>query len=128
MNTKTELQKRTNEPVPQPARRTVAPHCEVHETDSTIQLTAEMPGVDASAAEVTLERDLLTIAGRTSLTVREGFRLLWREFEPVDYRRSFQLSGPTEPDGMRASMQNGILRVEIKKAAPTQRKIPVTTG
>lgn len=116
------------ETVARKPRRVVAPRCDVHETDKAIHVVAEMPGVDPAAVEVTLERNVLMIAGSMQGEEPAGFELLWREFEPVDYRRAFELSGDADASGVKAAMQNGILRVEIPKAAPERRTIPVTTG
>ena len=90
------------------ARHVVAPRCDIHENDQTVCVTAEMPGVDRASVDVTLERNVLTIQGRTQSDEPAGYRLLWREFGAVDYRRSFELSNEVQGTEIRATMQDGI--------------------
>lgn len=126
MNTKNH----TNENVTaaEEARPVVAPRCDVHESDKAFHVTAEMPGVAPEAVEVTLERNVLTIRGRTQSEMPQGYRLLWREFEPVDYRRAFELQSEVDPSAVRASMNAGVLRVEVQKRVTVERRIPVQAG
>ncbi|MBL8860254.1 MAG: Hsp20/alpha crystallin family protein [Planctomycetes bacterium] len=128
MNTNIETK---NAPTPVTARRrrdVVAPRCDIYENDRTVHVVAEMPGVDAKTVEVTVERNVLTIKGTADTNDPEGFRLLWREFDGVDYRRSFELSSEADSSSIKASMQNGLLRVEVPKSVPTQRRIPIQTA
>jgi HSP20 family molecular chaperone IbpA len=105
--------------------RMLVPRCDIYEDKDAVHLLAEMPGVDETSIDVTLERSVLTITGRFEPPAPEGLRPVWREFEGGEYRRSFELSNEADADGIRASIEHGLLRVDVPKTKPAQRKIPV---
>jgi len=109
----------------QPARPVFTPRTEIYETKDEVVLVAEMPGVDESSVEVTLEDDVLTIVGRTRDLALEGHRRVYAEFERGDFKRSFALTDAADADKIEAAVKNGILRVRVPKAKPASRKIPV---
>ena len=52
----------------------------------------------------------------------------YREYQAGDYERSFTLSDEVDPEGIKATLKNGVLRLELhKKDEVKPRKIPVTT-
>ena len=117
------------EPVERTRERPVhSPRTDIYETENEVVLVADMPGVDEKSIEVTLERNVLTIAGRTQDVAADGYRLAYAEFERGDYQRSFALSGQADRDGIQASMNAGVLRVSVPKAKPALKKIPVKSG
>ena len=105
-----------------------SPRTEIHETGDEILLVAEMPGVDASSVEVTLEDDVLTIVGRTRDVEPEGYRRIYAEFERGDFRRSFVLSEGADAERIEASVKDGMLRVRVPRSKPASRRIPVAGG
>lgn len=104
------------------------PRTDIYETEDAVILVADMPGVDEKSLDVTLERNTLTITGRTRDEVPEGFRRAYAEFDRGDYQRSFALSSHADPNGIQASMKDGVLRVSVPKAKPALKKIPVVSG
>jgi len=117
------------EPVERTRERPVySPRTDIYETEDRVVLVADMPGVDEQSIDVTLERNVLTITGRTREVAPEGYRLAYAEFERGDYQRSFALSNQADRDGIQASMKDGVLRVSVPKAKPALKKIPVTSG
>ena len=111
-----------------PERPVYSPRTDIFETEDRVVLVADMPGVDDRSIDVTLERNVLTITGRTRDVAPEGYRLAYAEFERGDYQRSFALSNQVDRDGIEASMKDGVLRVSVPKAKPASKKIPVTSG
>ena len=107
--------------------RVLVPRCDIFEGENAVQLVCEMPGADESSIAVTLERSVLTISGRFEAAAPEGYRPVWREFEGGEYRRSFELSGEADANGIEASIQNGVLSVKVPKTKPAQRRIPVVS-
>ena len=111
-----------------PERPVFAPRTEIYETMDEVVLVAEMPGVDESSVEVTLEDDVLTIVGRTRDLADLGLgghRRLYAEFERGDFRRAFALTDAADAEKIEASVKNGLLRVRVPKARPASRRIPV---
>lgn len=102
------------------------PRTDIYETENSVVLVAEMPGVDENSVDITLEDNVLTITGRTrELDVPDGYRRVYSEFGAGDYQRSFALSNKADANGIKASTKHGLLRVEVPKAKPAQKKIPV---
>jgi len=104
------------------------PRTDIYETEDAVVLVADMPGVDEKSLDVTLERNTLTITGRTQDDVPEGYRRAYAEFDRGDYQRSFALSAHADPNGIQASMKDGVLRVSVPKAKPALKKIRVEAG
>ena len=104
-----------------------APRTDIYETEDDVVLVADMPGVDQKSIDITLERNVLTIVGRTQDVAPEGYRLAYAEFEGGDFQRSFALSSQADPNGIEASMKDGVLQVRVPKAKPALKKIPVTS-
>ncbi|MEZ6049584.1 MAG: Hsp20/alpha crystallin family protein [Planctomycetaceae bacterium] len=68
-----------------------SPDVDIVETDSGIDLTFDMPGVDQEHLDISVEKDVLTVVGHAEHTVEEGYQYLYREFYSGDYRRAFRL-------------------------------------
>lgn len=106
------------------------PRINVSETDNEIRLTAELPGVDEKDVQVTLDGDLLVIAGekRREQEKDEGnLRIVERSFGR--FRRALRLPFAPEPDHVQAKFKDGILTVELPKEAEQRkrsRQIPVS--
>lgn len=101
-----------------PRRRTLTPRADVVETKDSFLIVADMPGVDEGSADVTLEDNRLTIAGRAEEPAAQGRRPIHEEYEVGDYERTFTLPDAVDQDAIEASMRQGVLRVKLPKAAP----------
>lgn len=107
-----------------------SPPADIYETQDALCLVLEMPGVEPDAINVTLDKRVLTIRGRsgTSMT-HEGYSLMHAEFRDGDYERAFTLSENIDGDGIEALVKDGILRLTLPKAKPAPAKtISVKTG
>jgi HSP20 family protein len=108
------------------------PRINVAETDNEIRLTAELPGVTEKDVQVTLDGDLLVIAGekRQEQEKDEGnLRIVERSFGR--FRRALRLPFVPEPDHVQAQFKDGVLSVEVPKEADQRkrtRQIPVSRG
>lgn len=103
-------------------RPVYAPRTDIFETDDGLVILADMPGVSPDGVDVTLERQVLTIRGRTEDTPPQGFSPVYREYQPGDYERAFTLSQDLEAERIEASCKNGVLRLFLPKAGPAQTK------
>lgn len=110
-------------------RRTYEPRVDIHEMDEEVIVFADVPGVDESSLDITLEKNVLTIRGRVEAPSLENFRLAHAEYRVGDYVRSFTLSDTIDRDNIEATVKNGVLRLSLPKAeAAKARKIVVRTG
>lgn len=109
------------------ARRVFMPRANIYETPDAIVLVADMPGVDEKGVDITLEKNVLTLAGRVEAeTAQPKGRLAYEEYEVGDYQRAFTLSDEIDRDRIEASLKNGVLHVTLPKAnAAKTKKISV---
>ncbi|WP_375565822.1 Hsp20/alpha crystallin family protein [Oceaniradius stylonematis] len=98
------------------------PATDIFETDDHVVLVADMPGVGPDDIDVTLERRVLTIRGQAHPPAPEGYRQAYGEYSTGDYERVFTLSDDIDQDDIRASTTNGVLRLELPKAASAKPK------
>ena len=107
------------------ASHAIAPSVDIYETDTQYVVLADMPGVTPEGLEVIAERDSLVVRGRVDRPVTTPH---YQEFELADYHRAFTLTEDLDTDGVKATLHDGVLRVEVPKSARVQpKKIPVRT-
>lgn len=108
---------------------TATPVVDLCEMDAGFELTAALPGVDESKVDITVDGNVLTIRGTSVQDSREGFNLLYREYEPRTYEWSFNLAEPVDRDKISADMKNGLLHLVVPKSEKAKmKKIEVKTG
>lgn len=101
------------------------PAVDIFESEDDVTVIAEMPGVTADEIEVTLEDDVLTLRGRNKTEESSG-KILLQEYEPGNYQRRFTVAETIDQEKIKASMNNGMLRITLPKAEPAKpRKIEV---
>lgn len=98
------------------------PATDIFETDDHVVLLADMPGVGPEDVEVTLERRALTIRGYAHPPAPDGYRHVYGEYRTGDYERVFTLTEDIDQDDIRATTGNGVLRLELPKAASAKPK------
>lgn len=110
-------------------RRTFVPQVDILEVADGIVLYADLPGLAEDQLDVTVERNLLTIRGRVSEIVPEGYEPIHQEYGVGDYERAFTLSNEVDRDGISASLVNGVLRLHLPKTRETApRRIVVSAA
>lgn len=107
----------------------VSPRIDVAETDSAVEVTAELPGIDEKDVEVVLRDDLLTIKGEKKSEREEkkkDYHLVERSFG--SFSRSIRLPFEADSETVKANFAKGVLKVSIAKPAQVKEKtvkIPV---
>lgn len=103
----------------------VMPPVNIYETTQAYILEAEMPGVDKTGLEVTLEGNEITLLGRRRVEKVSGEQLL-RERNEADYRRVFELDPTLDTSKISARIEQGLLTLTLPKSAQQQpRRITV---
>jgi HSP20 family molecular chaperone IbpA len=105
------------------------PDVDIFETDREITLLADIPGVKPENLSIDLRDDVLTIAGETDSSRKEGLVDIIAEWESGKYYRQFTLSEMIDQAKIDAKLNDGVLRLtlpKVAKAAP--RRITVKTG
>jgi HSP20 family protein len=108
----------------------VFPALNLSETGETLFVRAELPGIKPDDIEVTVENDTLTLAGkRTMPEESEKVSCHRREREWGSFRRSLSLPTRVDSAKVRARYTDGVLTVELPKAAEARPKqISVQVG
>jgi HSP20 family protein len=110
---KRELEKKPEATIP---ARTFVPTADIFETEPALTVVMEMPGVDKSNVDISIEDGVLTVQGRLDFSKYEGMQPLYTEYNIGHYRRSFSLSSKIEQDRISAQMQDGVLTLLLPKA------------
>jgi len=101
------------------------PPADIVETDESVVVKADLPGVSADHVDVMLEQDVLTIRGRVDRGQPEGYSLAYSEYDTGDYQRVFSLSAEIDADKIDAKLTAGVLTLTLPKAKPEQKQIRV---
>jgi HSP20 family protein len=93
-------------------------------------VTAELPGFDPDALEISVVNDTLTLSGdRCAEETGEGATYHRRERRCGNFTRSFQLPFLVEGTEVEASFEKGVLKIELPRAeADKPKKIAVKAG
>ena len=105
-----------------PNRPVFVPPSDIYETKDSIVVLAEMPGVAPDGVDLTLERRVLTIRGRSGATEHAGYQLVYNEFANGDYERVFTLSENIDRDRIEATLKDGVLHLALPKAETAKAK------
>ena len=102
---------------------------DVFEDDSRLVVRLELPGMDKQDLQVEVLDDALVVSGEKRFE-RESTEGRWRVMQCAygSFRRVVPLAVAVRPDEARARYRDGVLRVEMPKAAqgtPRSLKIPV---
>jgi HSP20 family molecular chaperone IbpA len=99
-----------------PARYYV-PNTDIYETEDALTVVMEMPGVEKKDVEVHLENDVLRVEGRIDFTKFEGLEPLYTEYNVGHFARAFTLSRKIDQQQISAQLEDGVLKLTLKKAA-----------
>ena len=102
--------------------KTFLPRVDIYETKDALYLIADMPGVDEQTVDVELEKNILTITGRVENGRLKDYSLVFSEYEVGDYERTFTLSDEIDKDKIKATVRQGVLRLELPKAEKVKPK------
>ena len=115
-------------PASRPAQ--IQPKMDVCETDTAIEITAEIPGLDEKAVEVRFSDGVLTISGEKKSDREQtdnGLHLVERRYG--SFARAIRLPEGTDPNAIEASIEKGVLKVSVRKPEPKlAKKIDIKTA
>ena len=101
----------------------------VYENGDSYHLHVLLPGAEPEHVEVTAVNGVLTIAARQRPLAQEGWKPLWQEWAPSEYRRQLRLPVDFDPASIQASYTNGVLTLTVPKAEHSRPKtIKVQVG
>lgn len=103
------------------------PRVDIREDSDRFVILADIPGVDPKDIEIHMEKSILTLRGERSAEKRdEGGRYSRMERAHGTFYRRFALPDSANADGITATGNLGVLRIDIpKKPETTPRRIQV---
>ena len=110
---KRELEKKEETTIP---ARTFVPTADIFETEQSLTMVVEMPGVDKGKVDVNVEDGVLTMRGQIDFSKYEGMQPIYTEYNIGHYRRSFTLSNKIDQGRITAEMKDGVLTLVLPKA------------
>lgn len=112
-------------PFPAPAREIStawSPNLDLSETDKEYVVRVEAPGMARDDLDVTLEGQVLSVAGQRSFEKEQSEEdYFWREREEGRFLRTVRLPSAVKAENVDARYADGVLTVRVQKAAPDAR-------
>jgi HSP20 family protein len=107
-----------------------SPPVDIYETRDYFGFTVEVPGFKQEDLSVTIENGVLTIQGERRMEEKqEGKNFHRMERAYGKFQRTFTLPGNVNPENINASLNDGILRIEVAKREEAKPKsIPIGIG
>jgi HSP20 family protein len=107
-----------------------SPALDVEESDDGFTLHVELPGVQPEDVDVSIEENVLTVAGQRDFyrdSSTETFKRVERRFGR--FHRAVRLPDRVDPDAVEASYKDGLLTITVPKAESAKpRRIQVATA
>jgi HSP20 family protein len=113
------MRRMLNEPFLSPGSvGTWMPAVEVSETNDAMLLSAELPGIEEKALKISIDNNVLTIAGEkeqeiTDAPPAKNYYLTERFYGA--FQRSFALPRTVDMEHVKAEFTNGVLRITLPK-------------
>jgi len=99
------------------------PALDVPETETSVIVKADLPGLEAKDLDVALRGDLLTIKGEKKEEKEEKTKSYHRvERHYGSFERSVRLPATVKADQVKASFKNGVLQIELPKTEEARQK------
>ena len=101
----------------------VFPSINLTEDKDHYYIRAELPGISAEDLEIQATGNNLSISGERKIEdEKDNVRYHRKEREEGKFSRAISLPGDVNPDGVGASLTNGILKVSVPKAEKAKPK------
>jgi HSP20 family protein len=101
---------------------TYRPSVDIVETPNDVVLFADVPGVDESHVDVTLDKNVLTIRATADKPTYEGRTAVRSEYGVGDFERVFTVSDDVSREGIEATVKDGVLQLRLPKTAQSARR------
>lgn len=101
---------------------TFIPPADVVESKEAFMVLLDVPGADPQSLDITLDKHVLTVSAKSTPWQPERYVPLAAEYEDGNYSRSFTLSDRVDENRIEANFRDGVLRLNLPKAAPAPAK------
>jgi HSP20 family molecular chaperone IbpA len=109
-------------------RPTIVPACDVYENKDEILVIADVPGIEADAMKINLEKGELVLEAHRDGSAKEG-AFLGAEWGSCEFRRRFSTPSGIDANKIRAELKDGVMHLHLPKSeALKPRQIAVRAG
>jgi HSP20 family protein len=103
----------------------ILPAANISASENGYLVELELPGVDRSGLEISIEGNELTVIGRRKTDVPQG-ELYYSETPQADFKRIFDVGPEIDGSKIDAKLEQGILKLMLPKAESAKpRKIEI---
>ncbi|NMO22633.1 Hsp20/alpha crystallin family protein [Pyxidicoccus fallax] len=112
------------QPVWRQSPRTFAPAADIVESEAGLTLHLDMPGLDAKAIQVTVEKDVLTVQAERKAEPRtEGVTVRRQERGFGTFARSFALPDTVDASKVEAKYEHGVLTLTLPRREESKPRV-----
>jgi HSP20 family protein len=106
-----------------------SPAVDIFESEDSITILADMPGVKAQELNIDLRDGVLSLNGRVDVPEGDKESDVLREFQTGMFSRRFSLTETVDQAKIEAQLSNGVLRLRLPKVESARpRQITVRAG
>lgn len=105
---------------PTAAGKYYVPQTDIYESGEAVIVAMDVPGVDRSALDIELDKNVLTVTAKIDPKKYDGLEPLYAEYNVGNFSRSFTVSTKIDADGIDAKIVDGVLTVQLPKAKEVQ--------
>ncbi len=91
------------------------PAADIFESENSITLLADLPGVKATDLDIDLRDNVLTLRGRVTPAENSSESEVLSEYRPGTFFRQFTLAETIDQSKIDAKLNDGVLRLELPK-------------
>ena len=108
-------------------RPSVRPPVDIYENQEEYLVVADLPGVTHDSLAINLDAERLHLRG--TVAEQELGTAVEREYQAIDFERTFQLPSIIDREKVSAGLKDGVLTLHLPKVdAVKPRQIKVTAG
>ncbi|PLX18677.1 MAG: hypothetical protein C0601_04035 [Candidatus Muiribacterium halophilum] len=97
--------------------------CDIYENENKVVLETELPGVEKSYIDISLQEGILTIQAEKRWEEDENKKYLSRERKYGQFKRTFQVAEGITEEMIEAHLENGILTLTLEKPAEKEKEV-----
>ena len=98
----------------------ISPAIDVQETDTTIILTAELPGLGEDDVEIEIKDRRLTLRGEKRITHEDGGDMRISERSYGSFARTMTIPDTVDVEKVTAEFEKGVLQITMPKTEPQE--------
>ena len=107
----------------------LVPAISVWQDEGSIHVEVDVPGFRAEDLDIEVHERVVTVSGRREITPATGSSALVSERASGSFRRAVRAPFAVDADGVKASLESGVLRVHVPQSEATKsRRVAIHRG